>query len=1032
MIRITGYPSLHEGLEYLKNYIVEAEENGERTVIFCEDRLTLLAEQAICAAVGGSFLSSVTTFARFLRFEGKMLTKQGSVMAIGKILAENADRLKCFSTRSGAANGAEAVYEMISQLAASKITPEGLNAEEIEEGLLKDKLRDLAVVYEQYMVFLHENGYVDENGYLSLLPAAIRENEETRGANIVFLGFCSFTAQALDGVRAACERGKNVLGLFPAGKNELYCGQAVSAFKRTCLEYGEVRLAQIKIPEERAGAADILRGRLYRPEIFSPQYAGVAGGGCVRVLSAQDAEAELRFVCARVKKHILSGGRYRDVTVFVPDMPSYALLLSKVFGEYGIPYFADYKKPLSAHPFSFFLFALLRAVSDGCQAATVERIASSPYFGDDGAYRNYLAKFCNYRGGARREIKSGAVIKDYDESYLKGMREKLLLGMGIFSRRMTGVDFCRAAREIYVKFNVREITESLADACDDRLQAEYLLKMDKALEGVLQETEALLGNLFLSAADFSDVLENGLSACEVSLLPLQCDAVFVGDVAQSRVDDSEIVFALGMTEKVPFHGEDTALLSDRDMERLEDVKVKIEPSVAQVNARTRENVCLNICSFTHMLYLLYPTGDEEDCAESEILRYVRRIFSDTEEDEELFDYYVSEPVPALKELLLQRDAYCEGRIDDRENYSALYAALLTRRESKAAAEKLFAGREPDIYLNDGEKLFFSGGEVSPTLLEGYYTCPYRNFTERGLKLKEREESTVMATDTGTFVHSVLEAVARNAEQLRSGDECLLFARAEAEKLLAGPLFGALKDTAAGEYAGGRLVDECAQIALEMYLQIKNSNFKVKYTEYECRIPEEKMRGKIDRVDECGDYVRIIDYKTGKTDDSAAAYYVGKKLQLQLYMSAIGADKTPAGVYYFPAVYEYRKEDDCPFRMSGFTNGADEVIKNSDLTLHEGEKSRYINATLGGKNTDKTMEEEDFRRFIAYSVLSGRRGAAEMKRGFIAPTPYDGSCEYCGYKGMCASIGKAVVRKVNERITCKKIADIVRRETGEEE
>ena len=75
MIQITGYPSLDAGLEYLQKYVAAAEEAGERTVIFCEDRLTLLAEQTVCGALGGTFLTSVTTFARFLRYSGRTLSK---------------------------------------------------------------------------------------------------------------------------------------------------------------------------------------------------------------------------------------------------------------------------------------------------------------------------------------------------------------------------------------------------------------------------------------------------------------------------------------------------------------------------------------------------------------------------------------------------------------------------------------------------------------------------------------------------------------------------------------------------------------------------------------------------------------------------------------------------------------------------------------------------------------------------------------------------------------------------------------------
>ena len=40
-----------------------------------------------------------------------------------------------------------------------------------------------------------------------------------------------------------------------------------------------------------------------------------------------------------------------------------------------------------------------------------------------------------------------------------------------------------------------------------------------------------------------------------------------------------------------------------------------------------------------------------------------------------------------------------------------------------------------------------------------------------------------------------------------------------------------------------------------------------------------MKGKIDRVDECGEYKRIIDYKTGDISSDLASVYYGKKIQL---------------------------------------------------------------------------------------------------------------------------------------------------------
>ena len=57
--------TLSECMDLMAERVELFERNGERNIIFCEDRLTLIAERAITRRMGGTFLSSVTTFARF-------------------------------------------------------------------------------------------------------------------------------------------------------------------------------------------------------------------------------------------------------------------------------------------------------------------------------------------------------------------------------------------------------------------------------------------------------------------------------------------------------------------------------------------------------------------------------------------------------------------------------------------------------------------------------------------------------------------------------------------------------------------------------------------------------------------------------------------------------------------------------------------------------------------------------------------------------------------------------------------------------
>jgi ATP-dependent helicase/DNAse subunit B len=181
-------------------------------------------------------------------------------------------------------------------------------------------------------------------------------------------------------------------------------------------------------------------------------------------------------------------------------------------------------------------------------------------------------------------------------------------------------------------------------------------------------------------------------------------------------------------------------------------------------------------------------------------------------------------------------------------------------------------------------------------------------------------------------------------------------------------------------------------------------------------------------------VRIIDYKTGSIDDMAASYYTGRKLQLQLYMSALKGERIPAGVFYFPASVDYKDSDEGRFKMQGFLNGDSDALLAGDTTLTEGKKSEFFPATLGDNSRSKrVMDEETFRNFLDYSVFVARQGCQEIKDGFIAPSPYKGGCDYCKYGGMCGFNRETCTIRSEESIDAPTIAEIARQtREGKEE
>ena len=206
-------------------------------------------------------------------------------------------------------------------------------------------------------------------------------------------------------------------------------------------------------------------------------------------------------------------------------------------------------------------------------------------------------------------------------------------------------------------------------------------------------------------------------------------------------------------------------------------------------------------------------------------------------------------------------------------------------------------------------------------------------------------------------------------------------------------------------------------------------FKVENAEQRCEIVLDggiKLGGRIDRIDACGDMVRIIDYKTGYLDASPSKYYTGQKLQLPLYLLAASKGRRAVAAYYFPAAVEYKNKPDGVFRLQGFMDGSAEVVRASDTKVEEKSKSEYFNAYLGGREVEGAMPTELFSDFLEYSELVAKQGAREMLGGNITPSPAEDVCAYCKMGGSCGfAEGVDGEGRTARSIKCAQIAGIVK-------
>ena len=182
-------------------------------------------------------------------------------------------------------------------------------------------------------------------------------------------------------------------------------------------------------------------------------------------------------------------------------------------------------------------------------------------------------------------------------------------------------------------------------------------------------------------------------------------------------------------------------------------------------------------------------------------------------------------------------------------------------------------------------------------------------------------------------------------------------------------------------------------------------------------------GRIDRVDSCGDMVRVIDYKTGYHDGKADSYYMGLKLQLPLYLRAVAEGKRAAGAYYFPAKVEYSSKPEGAFTLKGFMDGSEDVVKSSDNTVAEKERSSFVDAYLNGRKIEGAMEREEFSSFLEYSKYIAGDGAKHMLGGYVTPSPAENECKRCAYSGCCSYDCASSGVRESKGVNCAKVAFI---------
>lgn len=729
--------------------------------------------------------------------------------------------------------------------------------------------------------------------------------------------------------------------------------------------------------------------------VFECEPSGAAGRvRGAEVYAASDAVSGIKAAARRINDLAYRGARYGDMCVVAVGSVAE---IKRIFSEHGIPYFADSSGKLSARPLARYVLTAIDCAQRGYRRRDMIRLAKNPCAGVDRRDADAMENYCN-----ARLVDYLGFFRPFGEAAAERARARIAASAGAFTQALKTAygpaPFAAAVRGL------------LASAADDEAAGK--------IDNLLRQLESLLPERCPQRL-VCECFSEGLDAATVGALPAYTDTVTVGAPEVFRGQTYGHVFILGFNDgELPAYAADEGLLSDAECGAIGGV----EPTTAEINARAAEEI-RQIALGAPDLFVTVTEGAARPSGVLAALLGEGCTFVSQagENDALLYDG---------KDRARRTERYCADRASALElMITGARSGLPTAASIAAAvdgAEKYLNPPVADAETVDARGLFFKSGHVGVTELGCYFDCPRMHFYRYGLQLTARETGEMNGLDAGNFLHAAAERFAGLAQSEQTEAAARRIAGDIAQSEMKYGLKGNAPLTA-------RLVDEAVRLCLVIKRQLEAGSYTSFAREapfgpderfpalpLETRAGTVLLCGKIDRVDVCDDYVRVIDYKTGSTKFSYAAVYYGRQLQLPLYMrsalsgvNADGGSRKAGGMFYFPFRARW-SDDDGDLRLDGpFDCSPDSLAAHDGGYMreprHTGTVVRVTAAIKDGElRPERPPATAVTSRFIEsvgeYAVRAAAQAADEIAAGYAAPVPFAAGgktvCRYCDYRDMC--------------------------------
>ena len=785
-------------------------DKNNKLIMLVPDQYTFQTEKKLLEYVGEKALlrAEVLSFKRmatrvFDKCGGRainVIEDSGKNMLIYKLLKDKGEELQYFNRISKQQGFVGIVSKSITEFKKYNISEEILKEKEleIENKDLKEKVSDLASIYETFNESLHK-GYIDSEDILSILAKKLKECALYNDAEIWVDEFTTFTPQQLEVLKVLAKQCKNVnITLCSDGEIQFTEGETdifdvIKNTENRILKMMQENNISYKEP------VNLNKKNIYRfkdskelghiEKYFFNYPFKIYKDDCkdIRLYKANNNYSEVEWVAQDILKLVRDKGyRYKDIAVVCREIDSYDKITSVIFNEYNIPYFLDKKREILSNPLVVLIISALEILVTNWSYESVFKYVKSGLITLE---TNFIDKLENYilANGIKGYKWTRDLLTSQDEEltqeeieifeYMEEIRRPIINLYNKIKGDVTVRKYCTALYEFLLEINAFETMDKWLDdfnnkGMQDKIK-EYTQVPDIVMD-MLDQAVEVLGDEVVDLKTFSKILISGFEEKEIGVIPMALDQVNIGDIARVKGRDVKALYIVGANDGVlPSANKDEGILSDEDRIELKSMGIEL---ASDTRSRVFEEQFMVYTALTipsNYLMITYPMADFEgkSLRPSIIIPRLKKILPRLKEESEIFNnnlfndkyHNITAPVPTFNELIeaLRRE-YEKEEIEpywvetfkwfeENEEFKDRTKIIFNGLNYTNLVEKIPREKIKRLYSNDNGRLMFSVSRI-----EKYAQCPFSYYVQYGLKAKDRKVYEFTAPDLGSFMHDILD------------------------------------------------------------------------------------------------------------------------------------------------------------------------------------------------------------------------------------------------------------------------------------